>query len=393
VEWFLGALIVLSTALMACADEPLITAVTPVGPLTARVTLTHCSDANSYYVFQYSTNLQNWISDWTNGPAISNDTQTNYVLASGDSCFYRAIQIPRVPLPMFAMGLVCRSNFNASGHEFLVDSFDSSNTNYSTLGQWDITKRKAGGDMGIGTAVIGVISALNNDFIYGHLYTGPGSQSNVAQIGTNSAIGDLLWNATSIGIESNGTPQSWWLPRFNVNLPDVVAPGFIGVSLPGGGVVGADFYDQILNGDYVVTGSVSLGNVYVSGRTRLWVKGSPTLDSLVIASTNNASLVLYAGTTLGSPSTINLGGNGALNNPGYARNFQIYGLPSVNNIVLAGSSSFTGTIYAPNGIFKGGYGGNNVNNSAGSIVVKGITLVGRWHFHYDEDLKVNGPMR
>ena len=80
---------------------------------------------------------------------------------------------------------------------------------------------------------------------------------------------------------------------------------------------------------------------------------------------------------------------GTINQPGFAANFQIYGLPSLTSINMTGCP-FVGTIYAPEANFTGGGGGNNLHNWSGAMVVNIVTLNGHCAFHYDESLTNSG---
>ena len=118
-----------------------------------------------------------------------------------------------------------------------------------------------------------------------------------------------------------------------------------------------------------------------------------TLPSIVIAPTNNARLILYVGTATGSGDSVTLGGSATANQPGYARNLQIFGLPSLNTMDLHGNAGWNATVYAPDADFTGGGGGNNTQDTQGSLVCRSFTAGGNWNFHFDESLKVNGPNR
>jgi hypothetical protein len=109
--------------------------------------------------------------------------------------------------------------------------------------------------------------------------------------------------------------------------------------------------------------------------------------------TNGGSLVLYIGNTSGSAVSLTESGASTLNQPGLARNVQIYGLPTLSSIDLSGNSGFNATIYAPEADFIGGGGGNNSQDTAGSITVNSVSLNGHWNFHFDESLKNFGPNR
>jgi hypothetical protein len=230
--------------------------------------------------------------------------------------------------------------------------------------------------------------------IYGHLYTGPGNQSNVVQIGPNGTVGDLAWHATNSGIEGNGTSASWWQPTFNLTFPAVAAPAWAGNVLPSvtttGPYAGYIVIPQAGAISNYVVNTLPSSPLYVVGRASVWVKGSASLG-VTIANTNNASLVLYVGAATGGGDVLTTSGSGTLNDPGYARNLQIYGLPSLNSIDMHGNAGWAACIYAPNADIVAGGGGNSVQDSVGAVVARSFSLKGRFNFHYDESLKFDGP--
>jgi hypothetical protein len=297
---------------------------------------------------------------------------------------YREIQVQTINSALFSAAIVTKSNFSMNGNNTLVDSFDSSSSLYSTLGQYVVSKRKANGTIATDASVVGDIS-LGNGNIYGHVYTGPGTAQSAVQVGPNGAVGDAAWNAGSSGIETG-----FWSGDFNMNIPDVSPPATGGAPPAAvGGVI------TLNGGAYTVTpANVSAFNsatINVTAPTTVWVQGSFS-TGLTIAPTNSASLALYVGTTGGSGDSLSLSGNGAINTPGIAANLQFYGLPSLNSITLSGNASFIGTIYAPDADFTGN-GGGSAGDSAGAMVVRSVTLHGHWNFHYDESLQNNGPSR
>ena len=131
--------------------------------------------------------------------------------------------------------------------------------------------------------------------------------------------------------------------------------------------------------------------IYINGPVTLWVITSYSPN--ITFSTNNpdANLALVVGATSGANVSLSLGGNGNLNYPGFARNFQIYGLPSLSSISFNGNASVACTIYAPEATVSGGGGGNNTQDTTGAIIAKSISANGHLNFHYDESLATNGP--
>ncbi len=190
-------------------------------PLHAQINVTNCSNTNVQYVIQMSTNLINWTPVITNQAAPTNFSVI--VPTANNACYYRAVTIA-APVPIFNVAIVVKSNFYATSTGGFVDSFDSSNPAFSTSGQWDLTKRKAGGNVATPSSTI----MVGNASIYGYVNTGPGSVQSAVQVGPDGSIGDIAWNANETGIE----PSGYWAGNFNVAVPDVSAPTFAGASLP-----------------------------------------------------------------------------------------------------------------------------------------------------------------
>jgi len=300
----------------------------------------------------------------------------------------RKVQVTTTLNPLFTMGLVCKSNINANGNGVAFDSYDSSNPLYSTGGQYDSTKRKAGGDVGTDSALVNTVS-LGNANIYGTLHTGPGSQSSTAQIGPNGAVGDLNWNANDSGIETG-----FWKYDMNVNFLDVPAPSIVGL-MPGSGNVSGTSYNYVLsNGPYQMS-SLS-GSVAVTGtNVVLWVTGSVSFsgNSGGIYVAPGASLQMYVGQTSGSGTSVSLAGKAGFNANGTPNQLQFYGLPSVTSFDLHGNSAINAVCYAPEADCTAGGGGNNTQDYQGAGVFKSLSFNGHYNFHYDEHLKIVGPSR
>ena len=351
-----------------------------IRPGAAQLSLTNSSDTNFQYVVQTSSNLQDWVSVTTNFATGPDSPVT--VPAPTASCFYRLMQIPHVSVPMFRYAILTSGNFNGEANNFLVDSFDSSNPLYSTLGQYNALLRKAGGDVATDSTIIGDTNS-GNGIIYGHLYTGIGTTEESIQIGPNGAVGSTMWNTTNIGIQ-----PGYWSGSFYINFPDVTGPseGTTSLPSPSNGVV------TLKGGTYVVPpNDPNVGvPLLISAPTTLWVQGSYSPAAITIAVTNSASLALYVGGSSGSGNRLTLSASYIVNQPGIARCFQVYGLPSLSSLVMNNSNGFVGAIYAPQANAMLGNSGSATDFS-GAIVAKTITLNGHFSFHFDENLKINGP--
>jgi hypothetical protein len=333
-----------------------------------------------------STDLVNWIFIATNQAAATNIPVSVYT--GYRQAFFRVATLPPA-VPYFQLAIATVNALNANGNSFTVDSFDSSNTNYSTNGQWVAWKRKANGNI-LATSGLTGDTSLGNVNIYGHLYTGPGTtEAADVQIGTNGAVGDAAWNITNTGIE-----PGYWIGDYSILFPDVSAPTYAGLLLPSAQTNGIFRGDIVLAaGNYTTTESGAPSPdtplVITGGVVNLWVQGSFAIPQLIF--TNGGQLILYVGRTLVSGDVLNLAGNGSVNSPGYATNLAIWGLPSLTAISLSGNAGFIGAIYAPEAAFYAGGGGIHAVDSSGSLIVNSIHLDGHWNFHFDENLIAAGP--
>jgi len=67
-------------------------------------------------------------------------------------------------------------------------------------------------------------------------------------------------------------------------------------------------------------------------------------------------------------------------------------MPGNTSITYGGTSSFVGTMYAPEADLTLNGGGNNIG-LVGATVTKSVTLNGQYNFHFDQALLKNGPAR
>ena len=301
--------------------------------------------------------------------------------STSSSTLGRKVQVQTVLSTLFSAAMVAKQGISFKGNNCVVDSFDSSNPLYSTAGVYDVNKRKANGSVGTDSSITSSISVQNAN-IYGKAMTGPGTVQSAVSVGSQGAVGDISWNATGKGVETG-----YWSGDFNVNIPDVPAPA-ASASLPA-----ASNNVIYLNSGAYLASSDPGKEIYINGPVTLWVTTSYSPNIVFNTNNANANLALYIGATSGSGVSLSMGGNGALNYPGYARNLQVYGLPSCTSISFNGNAGFAGTIYAPEAAVSGGGGGNNTQDTSGAIIANSISANGHWNYHYDESLGTNGPSR
>jgi hypothetical protein len=104
---------------------------------------------------------------------------------------------------LFTKAMVAKHQVDMSGNGILVDSFDSSNWNYSNYGKYGVASRRSNGDVASNDTITSSVSGGNAN-IYGHVATGP---NGTITIGSQGAVGSAAWQATHTGaIEPNNDP-------------------------------------------------------------------------------------------------------------------------------------------------------------------------------------------
>lgn len=109
----------------------------------------------------------------------------------GTTHMARGVKVTASAGSLFAKGLVAKGQINMNGNNIEADSFDSTDSLYSTGGQYDAAKRKDNGDVATNSGLVNSLS-VGNANIYGKVSTGPGGS---VSIGNNGAVGDASWHA------------------------------------------------------------------------------------------------------------------------------------------------------------------------------------------------------
>ena len=280
----------------------------------------------------------------------------------------------------FAM--LAKGQIDLHGNSVATDSFNSTNSNYSTNGQYDKAKSRDHGDVATNAQIVNGLNAGNAN-IKGHASTGP--DGSVA-IGSSGSIGDKAW----VDGNTKGAQAGHVSDDTNVEIPDVVVPFATGLTPIGGQypLLTGPTYDYILtNGNYIL--SSFTGKVLVAGNAKLLVNDSfKFTGSDQITINPGASLDVFV-----AAASAELGGNGVANIEGNAISFVYYGLKSNTSLKFSGNAAFTGVVYAPFADFILGGGGNNAQDFVGASVSKTATLNGHFNFHYDESLASQFPIR
>lgn len=287
-----------------------------------------------------------------------------------------------------AQALVAKTNITMSGN-VLIDSFDSSNPNYSTNGYYISSRRKDSGDIVLtdnstNSSIVLSVSLGGSLDVFGKIYIGSNCPS--VQIPTNfTAIGSLVWIATNSGVEPGWmvTYEGGYLsnapsPPFSTGLPlpTKTVNTLNGINYPNSYFLTSGNYKQISN-----VSLTSSDKILVQGNVKLHVQGNLSLaGNSQIRIGTNSSLAIYAS------SSLDFSGGGVVNGTGRATNLTIYGQNTCTNIKVAGGSEFIGVIYAPFADYRQVVGGPTALNFSGYIVANTATLSGKSQIHYDESL-------
>jgi hypothetical protein len=283
-------------------------------------------------------------------------------------------------------GVVGKKSVSMNGNPYL-DSYDSSDTQFSTGGLYDATKRRDRAGVGTLSTNAGAINTGSNGKIYGSAATGPGG----TVIGT---VGDGAWD-TSPG---TGQQPGHVTDDFNMAVPNATLPANFSATPQTvpllGSVLGGIYsgYTYVLPaGDWKFPATTfSSGGVYIQGTVRLWIDGSFSMSgTATVTLAPGATMEMYIGNpTAGAPSvSMDLSGQCVINPNGIPANASIYGLPNCTSMKYAGTAKAYCKLYAPNAdiTITGNYDFN------GSVVGNTVQFSGTANIHYDEALSGGGP--
>jgi hypothetical protein len=289
----------------------------------------------------------------------------------------REVRVTTKTLSDGAAGLVAKGAIQFLGSGYL-DSFDSSNSSYSTDGKYDPAKRTDKAKALTNSKTPGAID-LAAAQIYGSATTGPGGSVTLA----GGTIGDAAWVAGQTGVQSGHFEND-----ANVQFDDVSAPFTFASGLtPIAGIVGGTNYGYVVDGS--LQQNFNLPSAILDSTHPMIVIGNATLyidGNLVVSGSGfiyldlGASLKLYAG------GSMDIGGTGIINGTARAKDFSIYGLNTCTSINYNGSSPFIGTVYAPYATvaFNGTGGG------FGYFTANTISIMSGAHIAFDESLHATG---
>ena len=381
------ALVVSASAVMALADPDTSFRLGAAIETNRQFKLTLTGESSVSYVIESAPDLQNWSPVVTNNVAAF--TRTIFLDSTNGSSFYRA---SRGPVPTLFAALAALRTIDLQATNIFIDSFDSSDPNYSSGAQYDPTKNKDGGDA-VTVSNSNNIVKIGNALIMGHVQTGPGGTWSIEPTGS---VGSKAWvQGANTGIQP-GYASDDMIRAF----PDVQYPNYIYgfptwmTSLPAGGTVDGQTYNHVVsnNGFYQISGNSFSGSIYLGTNANavIWITSSVNnFSNLVTIAPEGATLRIYLA------STFTERGNGNFNNTSEkAQNLYLFGLPTCTSINLAGDGNFTGVIYAPEATLNLGTNTTAaVHVLTGACMGKNIFVTGNVNFHFDENLKQVGPTR
>jgi hypothetical protein len=339
-------------------------------------------ETNVSYILESSSNLRSWSPSITNSD--SQATRTIVVPGASAQAFWR---VRPVPSPSFEHAILARGSVSLGGSGW-IDSFDSADILYSTLGSYDPAKRKAGGHIASG---LGTPAAVNvgNMQVAGTGSTGPGG---TITLFANGGVGSLAWlsNPANAGLVEPGYHRD----IAGVLIPNATLPTNFGPVLPlpqnimyPPAIGGTNYSYAVLgDGDYRHIGNMTLGSgqkMLIAARCRIHVTGQTTVASSgYILMTTNASVEFYCS------GRVDIQGQGVINHAGYAQNLSIISL-TAQPVTYGGQARFIGTIYAPLSTVTL----TGTTDAIGAIVCTSFNLSGSMGIHFDENLKRVGPFR
>ena len=299
----------------------------------------------------------------------------------------RTIEVIAQPISssLGSRGIISRKTFYVAGNGF-IDSFDSSNSLYSTNGQYVQAKRESHGDVGILDSTGS--SLANGTYIYGSLtYSGPAVQN-------TQHVQGAISTPFNVNVPTVSTPN-WVSGSYSTTLPTTIS-GDPNANPPTGTATNPLRYkvsSVVLSGGQTIKIQAPVDPVTkksVSGydNVQIWITDADGATNALSTSGNNAGIKLDTDASLKVwvQGNISLTGQSIVNGSGLAANLQIYGVSptdgSIPTAYIAGQGDFIGVLDAPE--FNTTFGGNG--DIMGAVIGRTVTIQGNGSLHYDQAL-------
>jgi len=279
-------------------------------------------------------------------------TSTGHVPFSSGLTVEKRVKVLVFPRAMFNNGIFGQTSVTINGTP-LADSYDSSAGPY--------TEESATGNCDIGTN--GELTIGGNALVEGDVFVGPDGE--ISGDVSSYITGETYYSANPVELE-------------DISLPDEFS------SLENHGDMALASSDTMMlpSNDYYYE-SISLkaqSNLTLSSNTRIYIATDFSIAGQAAVFTGD-NVEIYIG------GNGDFAGGGIVNTTTMPSNLQIYGLGNDTNLTFSGNSAFYGAIYAPySSVVLTG-----TSDYFGAVVGKDVDLTGTNNFHYDEDLRENGP--
>jgi hypothetical protein len=286
----------------------------------------------------------------------------------------RRLEAVVAPLSSFGQAIFSVGSLDLNNQNIVVDSYDSRDSNKSTNGLYDVTKRQDNGNI----ATDGNLVEAGNAHVYGDVSTNSGTATGVTNV-TGVVRTDFYQEPIPIG-------EPVW-PSINPTPASVNGSATIVASSTAGSA----------------SSRYRLGAITTSGNQTLTIAGnadgSPSYIEIYVTGdisvSGNSQIVLGDGVhaTIYAEGNVDIGGKGMVNPANQPADLLLYGLQPSGSITphisLGGNGQITAAVYAP-GHDVTINGGGSSGHVFGSVVGKTVTMTGVTNLHYDEALATSG---
>ena len=294
----------------------------------------------------------------------------------------RTLEVIMQPLSQsgWARGITLKSWISMGGGTSVIDSYNSSNSTYSTNHLYDSTKRGSHGD--IGSLNSAGSSDLRSSYVYGSLsYSGSTVKNTTHVQGTISSPFSVAIPQPTPPTGAQWSSPTWTYTGGGSNPPN-------GGTFNAGNVVSGQPVPTYIkvNGDLTISSSgqplhLARHDNSTTYQVYIWVTGKLTTQgSGYINQDSNVQAYWYVG------GDITISGASYQNSSGYAANNTIVGYGTNNKLTISGSADFIGTFNTP-GYATTISGGGSLD---GALIANNLTISGGSGLHYDEALGGGG---
>ncbi|NQU09439.1 hypothetical protein HQ590_01500 [bacterium] len=255
----------------------------------------------------------------------------------------------------------------------ILDSFDSSDPNKSTGGEYDPAKAQPNAHIASLSTAIDAILIDKGVPVYGTAATAFGGH---VDFGTGASVGATFDGAQRSSTEPTAEAAGWVTHDFVMDIPDVVLPSEFATAPNLGDIAEGTINSGTWRANQIKVDPKKGGDVVINGNVRLYVTGIVQFSDVPsLRIPDGSSLEIYVG------GEVSITGSGIHNGSGLAANNQWYGLSTSIDWKLSGDNNFIGVVYAPNAEVKLAGSANFIGAFVGDLMD-----VSPKNLHYDEAL-------